>query len=43
MTTAALVQNAMQSSTSFAPICRDLLACLSHESLPYTEGRASVA
>ena len=43
MTTAALVQSAMQSSTSFAPIRRDLLACWRHNSPPYTEGRANLA
>ena len=43
MTTAALAQSAMQSSTSFAPIRRDLQACLGHESPPYTESRASLA
>ena len=43
MITAAPVQSAMLSSTSFARICRDLLICLGYKSLPCTEGQNGMA
>ena len=43
MITAAPMQGAMLSSTSFAPIRRDFLICLGHKSLPCTGGQNGMA